>query len=220
MSPDVLAKGDKRGDRKQNPRPGEPCWRQTGRRSRARRPAGWGGIKHGRHRTQRCHFLEQLKLRLKRVTGPHPSTLELFKLNPGGNRKNPIKKKLGAGLAGPDQPFRSSLAHCPYCSHSPCLPSASALLSALFQPPIGPDKPPQLPPRKTGALVLNAGINVVFCTPPEGTSRAAIPPPPRHNSSIVQRVPPGPKPRRIPPPPPLEPACARFVHGRLSPHFP
>lgn len=93
MSPDVLAKGDKREDRKQNPRPGEPCWRQSRRRSRARRPAGWGEIKHGRHRTQRCHFLEQLKLRLKRVTGPHPSTLELFKLNPGGNRKNPIFKK-------------------------------------------------------------------------------------------------------------------------------
>lgn len=94
MSPDVLAKGDKRGDREQNPRPGEPCWRQTGRRSRARRPAGWGGIKHGRHRTQRCHFLEQLKPRLQRVTGPHPSTLELFKLNPAGNRKNPIFFKI------------------------------------------------------------------------------------------------------------------------------
>lgn len=80
VSPDVLAKGDKRGDRKQNPRPGEPCWRQTRRRSRARRPAGWGGIKHGRHGTQRCHFLEQFKLRLtegNRSTSVHTRTIQI-----------------------------------------------------------------------------------------------------------------------------------------------
>lgn len=42
-------------------RPREPCWRQTRRRSRACSTAGWGEIRHGRHRTQRCHFLKQLK---------------------------------------------------------------------------------------------------------------------------------------------------------------
>lgn len=184
--------------------PREPRWRQSRRRSRACSPAGWGEIKHGRHRTQRCHFLKRLTPTFTQLPSRHAvkrpvqraSTLELLKLKPGGNRKHPIKN--GSRPRWPGSTLRSTLARCPYCSHTPsylqlllCCPLYFSLLSARINPPQASTKKNRSSASECGDRFSNLYPTAV------GTSRTAIPPPPRHKSSIVPRVPPGPKPRRM-----------------------
>lgn len=144
-------------------RPREPCWRQTRRRSRACSTAGWGEIRHGRHRTQRCHFLKQLKpaftqlsnrCALKQVILWYQTRVRSRTAEIKAMRKQEESWKTG-GLVGLDQPFRANSGTLFILFTFP--PLTFSLYSALFQPPISPDKPSSFRQEKQGLHVWMQG---------------------------------------------------------------
>lgn len=204
-----------RGEKKENStkkkaaRPREPCWRQTRRRSRACSTAGWGQIKHGRHRTQRCHFLKQLKPTftqlssrdaLKRVIPWYQTRVRARKAEIKAMRKQEEVWKNRSGPRWPGSTIQGKPWHTAHIVHIPssylqlmlCCPLYFSLLSVRINPLAFTNKNRRSTSECRGKCIILYPTTV-------GTSRAAISPPTRHNSSIVPRVPPGPKPRRIHP---------------------
>lgn len=178
VSPDVLAKrGQKRGQKS------ESASRRTMLAPNRQTQPGPSPCGPGRNQTwapqdTKMSLPTAIKAALKegnRSTSVHTRTIQIKSRTKPEESYFKKKKKTGAGLVGPDQPFRSSLAHCPYCSHSPRLPSASALLSALFQPPVGPDKHPPASTKENSGSGSECGDKCSILYPTRGNLQGCNP---------------------------------------------